>query len=163
MSWRSIAITDVRLSPAEKTALQAIQDSSSIGAAILLTVVREFVGAATAGRYAVNIDDTVPDSARLHIINRTRWMWLCEFPQLKSLQTEARAKLNESAEAFLQLVAAGKQNIEPPTASGNTQGMWNSANKLNPRAFPQPRPGTTPPPTNAYANPDAPDDQANDT
>lgn len=137
--------------------MQAIQDSSSLGAAILLTVVREFVGTAKAAGYEVVEDGTVPDSARLHLINRARWMWLVEFPQLKALQTEVREKLNAAAEAYLQAITAGKQSVESPTATTSAAGSWNSANKILPRTHPQPRPG--PQGADAYANPAAAQDK----
>ena len=160
MSWRAISITDVRLSPAEVAAMQNLQGSTSVGAAVLLTVVRELVGAAQAGGYAVATDGTVPDCARLHVINRTRWLWLTEFPQLKSMQTEDRAKLNTAAEEFFQRVSNGEQNIESPNGTAAVAAAgWNSENKLVPRTHPVPRPGTQfPGNANDYSNPSGPAD-----
>lgn len=114
MSWRSIAISNVRLSPNEKTAMQAIQGSSTVGAEVLLEVVREFVSAIRSGGNKYTDDDSIPDLVRTHVINRTRWLWLCEFPSLKSFQTEAREKLNEAAEKMLESIATGKVKVEAP-------------------------------------------------
>src|SRR5580704_10281582 len=114
MSWNSITIANVRLTPAEKAALQAIQGSTAIGAELLTNVTGEFLGAIRAGGGQVVSDGTVPDAVRVHVINRTRWLWLCEFPQLKALQTKERGDLNAAAEKFMEAVTTGTPKIEPP-------------------------------------------------
>lgn len=138
--------------------MQNIQGSESLGADILTNVIREFVGAMQAGGYEVATDDTVPDLVRNHVINRTRWLWLVEFPQLKVLQTPEREKLNRAAEDALLKISARELNVEPPTAA-TASGNWNSENKIVGRMHPIPRPGTQyQGDETGYANPDAPAD-----
>jgi hypothetical protein len=48
------------------------------------------------------------------VINRTRWLWLCEFPQTQKFQTPERAKLNDEAVKFRDQVASGNPKIVPP-------------------------------------------------
>lgn len=152
MSWRSISIEEVRLTPQEKAALEAIQGSTDIGAAVLDNVVREFVSAIASGGYATSDDGTIPDLIRLHVINRTRWLWLCEFPSLKNLQTDIRKSLNESAEKILLALTKREMSVEPPTAGTNpASGTWNSENRINMRTHPVVRPPTAQ--STDYANP----------
>lgn len=145
--------------------MQAIQNATDIGAAILVTVVREFVGAVQAayGDSAVATDGTIPDLLRNHVINRTRWLWLIEFPQMKAMQTPEREKLNASAEEVLKAIASREMNVESPTAA-TSSGNWNSENKLIMRTHPIPRPGIQGS-TNAndYANPDGPTDSTEES
>lgn len=126
MAWRSIVIADVRLTPAELAAMSNIQGVEATGAALLLTVVREFVGAIRAGGNAFTDDDTIPDICRVHVVNRTRWLWLCEFPILKAFQTAERSKLNDAAVEFLNSVAAGKPKTEPPATPVDAQSAANA-------------------------------------
>ena len=91
-----------------------ISGSTSVCAEILTTVVGEFVEAIQQGGNQFANDGTVPDVVRPHVINRTRWLWLCEFPQLKTLQTPDRSKLNDDAVKFRDKVAEGNPKIAPP-------------------------------------------------
>lgn len=158
MAWQSLTISHVRLTPAEKAAFEALQGSSSIGAEIATAVVAEFRDAIAAVGGTVGSSGTVPDLVRIHAINRIRWLWLCEFPSLKSFQTEDRKALNESAEQMLKDILGRKVSIPDASAGVNSPaGSWNSDNKLLGRTSPHPRPG--PQGTDDYANPDAPQDQ----
>jgi hypothetical protein len=60
---------------------------------------------------------TVPDLVRLHVINRTRWLWLTEFPTLKALQTAERSKLNDAAEKMLADLSARDVMVPPGDGS----------------------------------------------
>lgn len=158
MAWRALAITDIRLTPQEKATMENIQGSTDIKSTILTNVIREFVGAIRAGGYEVVDDDTIPDLVRNHVINRTRWLWLVEFPQLKIFQTPEREKLNQAAEDALAKISNRELNVEPPTAV-TASGNWNSENKIVGRTHPIPRPGTQYQGNETgYANPDAPAD-----
>ena len=114
MSWRPITIDQVRFTPAELALMTNIQGSGDVGAQILQTVVGEFVEAIQQGGNQFANDGTIPDVVRPHVINRTRWLWLAEFPALKSMQTEWRKSLNEAAEKFRDAIAAGHPRIVPP-------------------------------------------------
>jgi len=114
MSWRPITIDQVRFTPAELALMTNIQGSGDVGAQILQTVVGEFVEAIQQGGNQFANDGTIPDVVRPHVINRTRWLWLCEFPALKSMQTPGRDKLNTDAVKFRDEIASGKPKIAPP-------------------------------------------------
>lgn len=114
MSWRTISISNVRVTPQEQSALDTIAGAASAGAEVLENVVAEFRGAISSAGGPLGPANTVPDVVRLHVINRTRWLWLCEFPQLKAMQTEARKTLNDAAEKMLGALSEGKQKVEPP-------------------------------------------------
>jgi hypothetical protein len=114
MSWRTISIDNVRFTPAETALMENIQGATVFGPEILQTVVGEFVEAIQQGGNQFANDGSVPDAVRPHVINRTRWMWLNEFPALKSMQTPAREKLNTEAEKFRDAIAAGHPKIAPP-------------------------------------------------
>lgn len=118
MSWRTIAITDVRLTPAEKTAFESIQGSSTIGADVLTNVVGEFRDTIESAGTALGASGYVPDLVRNHVINRTRWLWLCEFPQLKALQTDARKVLNDAAEKMLADIS--RRDVKVPPGDGSS-------------------------------------------
>lgn len=121
MAWRAITIAEVRLTPAESAMMQNIQGSTEVGAALLLKVVREFFSAIEAAGTAVGDADTVADQVNLHVVNRARWLWLCEFPQLKALQTADRKALNDAAEKMLADISAGKVKIAPGDGSSADQ------------------------------------------
>jgi hypothetical protein len=121
MAWRTISIDDVRLTPAEKAALQNIQDSTTVGAEVLTNVIGEFRDTIEAGGTTVGDAGTVPDLVRLHVINRTRWLWLTEFPTLKALQTAERSKLNDAAEKMLADLSARDVMVPPGDGSDADQ------------------------------------------
>ena len=103
--------------------LNNISGSTNVCAAILQTVVGEAVEVIQQGGNQFALDGTVPDVMRPHVINRTRWLWLVEFPQMKVFQTDDRRKQNEEAVAFFMKVSEGKPKIAPPAnpAPGGVQ------------------------------------------
>jgi hypothetical protein len=115
MSWRPISISNVRLTPTELAVMANISGAVDVGGEILLTVVGEFIGALQATGNPYTLDGTIPDILRQHVINRTRWLWLAEFPTLKNSQTADRKALNEEAVKFRDtLMETGRPRIEPP-------------------------------------------------
>jgi hypothetical protein len=120
MSWRIITIDNVRFTPAETALMSNIQGATAFGPEILQTVVGEFVEAIQQGGNQFANDGTIPDAVRAQVINRTRWMWLNEFPALKSMQTPTREKLNAEAEKFRDAIAGGHPKIAPPLNPVNT-------------------------------------------
>jgi len=93
--------------------MQAIQESSAIGAEVLANVVGEFREAIEVVGTALGAADTVPDLVRAHVINRTRWQWLDEFPSMKQLQTETREAGNTAAEKALEDIR-NRDLVVPP-------------------------------------------------
>ena len=91
-----------------------ISGSTAVCAEILQTVIGEFMEAIQQGGNGFANDGTVPDVVRPHVINRTRWLWLTEFPQMKIAQTAERAKLNDDAVKFRDAIASGSPKIAPP-------------------------------------------------
>lgn len=115
MAWRAISISNVRLTPTELAVMNNIQGATDVGGEILMTVVGEFIGALQSSQNPYATDGTIPDILRQHVINRTRWLWLCEFPTLKNSQTPDRKAQNDAAEKFLlNLIETGKPKVEPP-------------------------------------------------
>jgi hypothetical protein len=114
MSWNPITTANIRMQPAEQATLNNISGSNTVLAEILSTVVGEFVEAIQQGGNQFAQDGTVPDVCRPHVIARTRWLWLCEFPEMKKFQTKERSDLNEAAVKFRDEVAGGKPKIAPP-------------------------------------------------
>lgn len=144
MSWKPLNISAVFLSPDEKTALDRIDAGASQGTDVLKNVIGEFRDCCVAGGRAISTTEwTIPDLAKVHVINRTRWQWLCSFPALKALQTKDRKDLNDAAEEFFNRVASGEQNVPPPEAGENPRtGNWNSENRVDMRTTPTVRPRT---------------------
>lgn len=122
MAWRPISIDDVRLTPAEKSALANIQGAEVTGAELLASVVSEFRAAIQSRGGALGDAGTIDDLVRVHALNRARWLWLCEFPQLKLFQTEARSKLNDAAEKMLAAILAGDVTVPAGDGAGPTPG-----------------------------------------
>jgi len=116
--WRPIDITEVRLTPAELAMMQSIQDSTTVGAEKLNSVVGEFLETIAAAGTALGAAGEIPDLVRMHVVNRTRWLWLCEFPALKSFQTEARSKLNDAAEKMLADISS--RDVKIPNGDGSS-------------------------------------------
>ncbi len=140
--------------------MKAIQGSDTIGAEVLTSVVNEFRDAINGTGTPLGDAGTIPDLVRVHVINRTRWLWLCEFPSLKIFQTEARSKLNDAAQQMLTDITTRKQPVNGPDAVTSPVGNWNSENKIVMRMHPVPRPGTQATPSSGYANPEGEEDQS---
>ena len=116
--WRPITIDEVRLTPAELAMMQTIQDSTTIGAEKLNSVVGEFLETIAAAGTALGPAGEIPDLSRMHVVTRTRWLWLCEFPSLKSFQTDARSKLNDAAEKMLADISS--RAVKIPNGDGSS-------------------------------------------
>lgn len=97
--------------------MQSIQQSEEIGASILTNVVGEFRDAIESAGTALGDSGTIPDLVRNHAINRTRWLWLCEFPAMKAFQTAERSKLNDAAEKLLTDILS--RDVRPPAGDGS--------------------------------------------
>jgi len=163
MSWNTIQADDVlaEFTPVEAATLQSIQGASDRLAGVLLNSVNQTRGSIAAGGYGLDAAGTVPDQLRSDVIAIARWRWLISFPQMKSMQTDARKAAFEDAIKRLDLVGNQKVNVEAPAGSVSApSGNWNSENKLVPRGHPIAKPGSqfTPKP-NDYANPDGPADE----
>ena len=114
MSSNPITTASIPIQPAEASLLANISGSQTICQEILTTVVGEFIEAIQQGGNQFATDGTVPDTVRPHVIARTRWLWLCEFPEMKRFQTADRSALNTAAEKFRDHIACGKFKIAPP-------------------------------------------------
>jgi hypothetical protein len=115
--WHSVADSDVRITAPERAMLNNIAGSAGICADILGNVVGEFRDQIAVAGTALGDEGTVPDMVRAHVINRTRWLWLCEFPQLKAFQTDGRKVLNDSAETALKQIASRELKVPPGDGS----------------------------------------------
>jgi len=120
MSWNPITTANIRMQPAEQAVLNNISGSTTVCAEILSTVVGEFIEAIQQGGNQFAQDGTVPDVVRPHVIARTRWLWLCEFPEMKRFQTKERSELNDAAVKFRDMIASGHPKIAPPNNPVNT-------------------------------------------
>jgi hypothetical protein len=114
MSWNRITTADILLTPAEQAVLNNLAGSSTVCAGILSTVAGEFIEAIQQGGNQIVLDGSVPDAIRPHVIARTRWLWLCEFPELKKFQTQERADLNDAAVKYRDQIATGHPKLAPP-------------------------------------------------
>lgn len=162
MAWRAINVTDCKFTPAELTALAVLQGANSGLQTRLTDVAGEFLGAIAAAGYPVASDGSVPDQLRGHILARTAWLFLNDFPALKALQTDGRKSDAAAAEAVLEKIVTLKYGaIENPNGPMSSAGNWNSENRLVLRTHPAPRPAQQSPPSASapgYANPNGPAD-----
>lgn len=162
MPWSPITTAEVlqEFTPAEQAALEAIQASTSVLAAILDRTIAATRGNVRAGNYLLDDDATaVPDQLRSEVIAITRWRWLISLPAADGLQTEARKSAYEEALRKLDKVAAQEFNIEPPTTEAAAGGNWNSERKVIGRTHPTPKPSNQYPAEDpGYANVDGPAD-----
>ena len=114
MAWNVITTADIRIQPAEQATLNHISGSDTACAAILKMVIGEYIEAIQQGGNQFATDGTIPDVCRPHVMARTRWLWLCEFPEMRNFQTKERSELNADAVKFRDAVAGGKPKIAPP-------------------------------------------------
>ena len=167
MNWIALTTDDVlsEFTPNEAASIRNMQGSGSGPGYVNIDVITartidEVRGFILAGDYAIDetADDTLPKGLFADAIAIARWRTLIAAPQLRQLQTEERKKAFDDALAKLNKIADQQFNVEPPIppTSDLTAGCWNSENKLIMRTHPVVRPG--PQGTDAYANPDAPDD-----
>ena len=76
--------------PLEVAALQGIQGSDDLLAALLDKAVAEARRAIRAGDYRLGPDGTIPGQIAADVVAIVRWRWLIWFPQLTRLQTKER-------------------------------------------------------------------------
>jgi hypothetical protein len=114
VSWNTITTAQIRLQPTEQAVMDNISGSTALCAEILSTVVGEFIEAIQQGGNQFIQNGTVPDVVRPQVIARTRWLWLCEFPEMKKFQTKERSELNDAAVKFRDQIAVGHPKIAPP-------------------------------------------------
>jgi len=174
MSWITLTTNEIlsEMAPLEVAALQGIQGSDNLLAALLDKAVAEARGAIRAGEYRVGPEGTIPSQIAADVVAIARWRWLISFPQLTRLQTKERKDAFTGARETLKDIARQKLKIEPPTVEHEghgpehqrpqpASGQWNSENKLLNRTHPVPTPqaqwpvpeGTMPP----WANPEMPE------
>jgi hypothetical protein len=173
MSWEILTTEDVlsEFTMAEAAAIRTLQGSGS-GSGLPFANIDEIVarsidevrGFITAGGYQVDpvLDNTLPLGLFADAVAIARWRLLIATPSFRQLQTEERKAAFDAAMAKLALIAAQKFAVEPPTPDANPRtGMWNAENKVIMRTHPIPTPSTQwTPQTDAYANPDAPEDRS---
>ena len=162
MPWRTITADDCKFTPAEMAVLQNIQGGTDGLQTRLDDTVGEFIGALNAAGYPTVADGSVPDQLRGHILSRTQWQFLADFPMLKSMLTDARKDSAKAADDMLSAIMQRKAGaMEAPAGTVSSAGNWNSENRLILRTHPAPpasrqfSPGQNAAP---YANPDGPDD-----
>jgi len=159
MPWRKITTNDCKFTPAELATLNNIQGGADGLAKRLADVVGEFIGSMNAAGYPTVADGRVPDQLRGHILARTQWLFLTDFPALKSMQTDGRKKAAEDAEKLLEKIAQREAGaIESPFPPAAKTGNWNSEPRLVMRTHPIPNPSQQTGTGDKYANPDAPGD-----
>jgi hypothetical protein len=117
MSWNQVTDDAVRMQPAEIAMLNSIAGSTATRADILGNVIGEFRDTIAAAGTALGPEGTVPDLVRMHVINRTRWLWLCEYPQMKAFQTDGRKALNDAAEKALKDISTRDLKVPPGDGS----------------------------------------------
>lgn len=117
MSWSPITPAEVleEFTPLETATLNSIQGAADNLTGILARVVSAARGAIRAGGNSVsNTPGAIPDQVRGDVVSLARWRWLVSFPQLKSMQTDARKNAAESAQQRLDAIADGKPKVEAP-------------------------------------------------
>lgn len=121
MSWNPLASSDVlnEFTPVEQATLNGLQGAAGNLDAIVANVINAVRGSIVAGGNQLGPVATVPDQLRSEVIAIARWKWLASFPQLKSLQTDARRIAAQDAQALVNLVSSEKADrprIEIPAA-----------------------------------------------
>lgn len=161
MPWRKITTADCKFTPGELQRLNNIQGGSAGLGRRLTDVVGEFIGAMNAAQYPTVADGSVPDQLRGHILARTTWLFLNDFPELKVMATDGRKAEAEKAEKMLEAIAKREAGaIESPVAV-KPGGNWNTDIKLLMRTQQIPLPSQQAVPSEGqpqYANPAAPQD-----
>ena len=117
MPWNLIQITDVRFTPTESAVIANISGALDIGSLVFGNVLGEFTDTIAAVGTGMGAAGTLPDMARPHVLNRTRWLWLMEFPTLKNMMTDGRREQNAAAEKFLNQIAT--RTIRVPAGDGS--------------------------------------------
>lgn len=128
----------MRMMPAERTMLNNIAGSPGVCAEILGNVIGEFRDMIAAAGTPVGVEGTVPDLVRAHVINRVRWLWLCEYPQMKAFQTDGRKSLNDAAEKAMEKIATRDLKVPPGDGSAADQTSSPSFGSRPTKQFPNP-------------------------
>lgn len=137
MSWRTISTAQFlaeAFNASERASVQAAAGGDDGLSDILDSHVASWRGLIeAAGNTVSTTAGTVPDSIRLYLLAQARWALLLKFPQLKSLQTDAREKAAERAEEIIDKIAAGDFPIESggeDDTTDNGPGNWNANPKI---------------------------------
>lgn len=171
--WSELTAADVQdqFTAAEAAVIEVVQgDVGDKLPGIVAKVIAQVRDDIRSGGYALDADELkIPAGLHNDAIAIARWKLLVTLPSAEDIQSKERKAENDDALAKLRRISEGKYSVEPPTdapggeggTAANRSGNWNSANKILGRTHPVPRPGSqhsTDP--DAYANPDAPADQA---
>lgn len=118
LTWTAISAADVlvEFTPAEKSAIDALQGVTTSLATIADRVVQEFRQAIVDGGGQIENASTIPPGFEAHAVALARWRWLSSIPSLKHLQSEPRQKAAEKAEALIEAIADGTRRVAPPSS-----------------------------------------------
>lgn len=118
--------------------LNSISGSPNVRADILNNVIGEFRDTIAAAGTPLGPPGTVPDLVRSHVANRARWLWLCEFPQMKAFQSKDRKDLNDAAVTALEKISTRALKVPPGDGSPADQTPSPSFGTRPTRTFPNP-------------------------
>lgn len=171
--WTTLTAADVtdQFTVAEAAVIEAVRGNTGDKLPGIVTkVIAQVRDDIRSGGYALDADETtIPAGLHNDAIAIARWKLLLTVPADDDIQSKERKGEKDDALAKLKRISEGKYSVEPPTdapggeggTAANRSGNWNSSNKILPRAHPVPRPGSQgAADPDAYANPDAPADQA---
>ena len=110
MPWNTLAASDVtvEISPDEVTALNTIEGSNAVLAAILVTVLAGLQAQILVGGNQIGPAGTIPDQIRGEAIAIARWRWFCSLPKT-DLQSESRKAQYYSAMERMSTIMQGKE------------------------------------------------------
>ena len=123
MPWNTLAASDVtvEISPDEVTALNTIEGSNAVLAAILGTVLAGLQAQILVGGNQIGPAGTIPDQIRGEAIAIARWRWFCSLPKT-DLQSESRKAQYDSALERMATIMQGKEKTEIPASPQNVAG-----------------------------------------
>lgn len=128
MAWITPDPVKVKASlvaPYELRVLQAQQNSTQVLTDTIARVVLDVQGACRAGKYLpggvipAGFEGMIPDELYNVFIDLTRWLYLEQFPNLKTMQTDVRMKAYLRADDRLNKVRQHEYAIESPVPTGN--------------------------------------------
>jgi hypothetical protein len=131
MSWKIIQSSDVEaeLLPAELQQLNALEGATTLLDNILIKTINRVRGQIKAGGNQLDIAGTIPDQLESEVIAIARWRWLISFPELESIQTPARQKAHDDAEAVLKEISSNRPErprVELPAQPDTTAAPTNA-------------------------------------
>lgn len=131
MSWNTIQPSDVQaeLLPAEVDQLNALEGATTLLDNILTKTINRVRGQIKAGGNQLDVAGTIPDQLESETIAIARWRWLISFPELEAIQTKARQKAHDDAEALLKEIASNKPErprVELPAQVDTTAAPTNA-------------------------------------